>query len=306
MTELVDRTLGERIKVVIEGLDQGSAIWADPHQFENAIVNLAVNARDAMESDGTLTIRIERKSLQDREVNSLSAGDYIAVAVSDTGCGMTAEEIDRAFEPFFTTKPVGKGTGLGLSQVFGFARQSGGDVTIASRLGEGTTVTLYIPRLPAADVATTEAPQPISLIAPVPLQPKVSAATILIVEDDPRVRIATVGALEELGHQTIACGSGEEALGELQQRHNIDLLITDVIMPSMTGPELVSQVVKLYPHVGVLFVTGFAGGAGGVDSFAEHDVLRKPFTVAGLSTAVEAALQKVTGRRHGPTSAAAE
>src|SRR5204863_3719704 len=178
-------------------------IYVDPHQLENAIVNLAVNARDAMEGRGLMRISTRNERLAANQVGDIRAGDYVKISVTDTGCGMAPDVLERAFEPFFTTKPVGKGTGLGLSQIFGFAHESGGEVGIESQVGRGTTVSIYLPRTTAE--------------APVRIYPQahradrdahVPGARILLVEDDPRVRTATVDALEDLDYDPVACGSG--------------------------------------------------------------------------------------------------
>jgi CheY-like chemotaxis protein len=200
---------------------------------------------------------------------------------------MPAEVLDRAFEPFFTTKPVGKGTGLGLSQIFGFAHQSGGEVGIESQVGVGTTVSIYLPRSEAA-------------AAPVRLHPTaqrtesdmhVPGARILLVEDDPRVRAATVGALEDLDYEPVACSSGAEAIS-LFEANEFDLVISDVIMPEMTGPELIRYLKAEHPNTfGVLFVTGYVGD-GETDDLVGYELLRKPFTVGGLASAVSAAIAR--------------
>jgi CheY-like chemotaxis protein len=196
--------------------------------------------------------------------------------------------IDRVFEPFFTTKPVGKGTGLGLSQIFGFARQSGGDITLNSSVGEGTVVSVYLPRSIATASGAGEARA--ALAGGAAIEPAPAGTSILVVEDDPRVSRATVGALEELGYRTIACASGREAIDILERESDIQLIITDVMMPEMTGPELVREASKRWPWIAVLFVTGYVGEAGDADDLSGHDILRKPFTVSGLSGAVAAAL----------------
>jgi len=288
MSDLLDRTLGERIAVETRLTADPWLIWCDPHQLENAIINLAVNARDAMEGQGRLTIETGNVTLSDGEIGAARAGDHVRIAVTDNGCGMTPEVLEHVFEPFFTTKPVGKGTGLGLSQIFGFARQSEGEIEISSALGEGTTVALYLPRFEAEDGVMIEE-RPVVTTAPAGL----AHATILVVEDDARVSAATVSALEELGYTPIACGGGEEALAILSGRTDIHLVITDVVMPGMTGPELVARVTPLYPDIAILYVTGYVGDAGDSMMFAQHDVLRKPFTVAALEAAVAQALTAI-------------
>jgi len=287
MSDLLDRTLGEQVTVKTTGLDGDWMAEVDPHQLENAIVNLAVNGRDAMDGEGALTIDAAQIVLGDGEIGSLRAGEYVRISVTDSGHGMTTDVLERAFEPFFTTKAVGRGTGLGLSQVFGFVRQSGGEVTIESALGAGTTVSLYLPRqLERADGRT-------GVVAVVDTSTiEVPALSIMVVEDDPRVRSATVAALDELGHRPLAFGSGEEALGHLAEDDRFDLIISDVVMPGIKGPELVAQVVRRFPNIAVLFVTGYAGDASEAEGFADHELLRKPFTINALKNAIAAALQR--------------
>jgi signal transduction histidine kinase/ActR/RegA family two-component response regulator len=301
MRDLVDRTIGERIKVEIGIAEEPWTVWADANQLENAILNLAVNARDAMDGEGTIGITIQNLILAEGEVGELAAGDYVRIAVSDTGSGIAPEHLDKVFEPFFTTKPVGKGTGLGLSQIFGFARQSGGDVTIESALGIGTTVSILLPRatglIEQAPVHVTRA----DAEGPEARQ-AAEGIVVLVVEDDPRVCRSTVSALEELGYQPLACASGPEALQVLGERDRVDLVITDVMMPEMTGPELVREIAREYPEIAILFVTGYVGEAGEAADLGGYDMLRKPFTVSALAQAVSAAL----GRRSSESPAASE
>ena len=299
MSELLDRTLGERIKVATKLAGNAWPVFVDSHQLENAILNLAVNARDAMEGGGTLTIRTANVVLVANEVGDVQPGEYLKLSVTDTGCGMTEEVKERAFEPFFTTKPIGKGTGLGLSQIFGFAHQSGGEVGIESELGKGTTVSLYLPR--------TEAAAPVRLhpqITGGEAEPTVPGARILLVEDDPRVRAATVDALEDLDYQPIACASGAEAI-DLFDKQPFDLVISDVIMPEMTGPELIRIIKAKRPEIAVLFVTGYVG-EGESEDLIGYELLRKPFTVGALASAVAAALARPVSepRRSGGAAAA--
>ncbi|MEA3016474.1 MAG: hypothetical protein QOI38_1196 [Sphingomonadales bacterium] len=307
MLDLVDRTIGERIQVHTRFADEPWHVWADANQLENAIVNLCVNARDAMEGSGELRIGVENVSLEDGEAGQLPEGEYVRISVSDTGSGIAPEHLERVFEPFFTTKPVGKGTGLGLSQIFGFARQSGGDVTIESELGRGTTVSIYLPRsqqaaLQAADRHAAAGPR-----IDEPLHSAEEGAVVMVVEDDPRVSRSTVAALEEIGYVAIACHSGRDALDMLARNDTIDLVVTDVMMPEMTGPELIREMARLYPHIGVLFVTGYVGEAGDAQDLSGYDILRKPFTVAALADAVAGALgHRVSGSRPASTVAAAE
>lgn len=291
MKVLLDRTLGERVVVNVHAASALWPIWADAHQLENAILNLAVNARDAMDGAGRLDIAVEDISLDAAASGGLKPGDYVRISVSDTGCGMSKQVMERAFEPFFTTKPVGKGTGLGLSQIFGFVRQSMGDVHIASELGRGTTISLLLPR--HHGIAAQRSGVELSVAA----RPDTGALEILLVEDDPRVQASTRAGLTELGHVVRACGSGEEALAILAGGGSFDLVLTDVMMPGMTGPELIAAISRDYPEIAVLFVTGYVGEAGQTEDFADHEVLRKPFTISALGKAIGRAMGRRPGRR---------
>ena len=299
MSDLLDRTLGERIHVEIDLAADSWPIYVDPHQLENAIVNLAVNARDAMDGTGTLRIATSNVTLGNNEVGDIRAGDYVRLSVIDTGCGMTQEVMDRAFEPFFTTKPVGKGTGLGLSQIFGFAHQSGGEVGIESQLGKGTVVSIYMPRSEATAAKVRLHPA----VHRRDEEATVAGARILLVEDDPRVRASTVEALQDLDYQPVDCASGAEAI-ELFHRQRFDLVISDVIMPEMTGPELIRHLKGLRQDFAVLFVTGYVG-EGETDDLIGHELLRKPFTVGALAGAVSAALSREANEPHRTGEAAA-
>jgi signal transduction histidine kinase len=287
MSDLIDRTLGERIRVDVDIASDTWPIYVDPHQLENAIVNLSVNARDAMQGEGLMRIAAENVRLAANQVGDIQAGDYVKISVTDTGCGMSPEVLEHAFEPFFTTKPVGKGTGLGLSQIFGFAHQSGGEVGIESEVGRGTTVFIYLPRTQvAAEVRVHPAAQR-SEAADL----HVAGARILLVEDDPRVRSATVDALEDLDYEPVSCDGGAEAI-ELFRSQEFALVISDVIMPEMTGPELIRHLKSTHDReFAVLFVTGYVGD-GESDDLRGYELLRKPFTVGALASAVAAALSR--------------
>jgi signal transduction histidine kinase/ActR/RegA family two-component response regulator len=300
MSDLLDRTIGERIKIDVKVARDTWPTYVDPHQLENAIVNLAVNARDAMDGQGVMRITTENQTVAANQVGDIRAGEYVKISVADTGCGMTPEVLDRAFEPFFTTKPVGKGTGLGLSQIFGFAHQSGGEVGIESRVGKGTTVSIYLPRTEAAaQVRIHPAVQRTDSDVRVP------GARILLVEDDPRVRAATVGALEDLDYEPVDCASGAEAIA-LFQSTEFDLVISDVIMPEMTGPELIRHLKATETReFAVLFVTGYVG-EGESDELRGHELLRKPFTVGALAGAVSAALARTASAPPQTSKAAAK
>ena len=287
MSDLLDRTLGDRITVRHLARADGWSIFADRHQLENALLNLAVNARDAMEAGGTLTIATAQVALRPGDVTDLDPGDYVRITVSDTGTGIARAVLDRVFEPFFTTKATGKGTGLGLSQVFGYAHQSGGTVTVDSVVGTGTTVSLYLPR----HSDTVESNDEITLDSSA--TPAARTATILVVEDDRRVLSATVDALHELGHRPVACLGPDEAAAQLRRHPDVDLLLSDVLMPGQTGPELAADLRKVRPGLKVMFVTGFSGDIASADAFGSDTVLRKPFTIGTLGTAIEATLRDI-------------
>ena len=281
MSNLLDRTLGDAITVATRDDGTGWSVWADRHQLENAILNLAVNARDAMDGRGTLTIATGATQLGDHEHGECPAGDYVTIAVTDSGCGMAQDVLERVFEPFFTTKPVGKGTGLGLSQIFGFVRQSEGQIGIDSTPGAGTTVTLYLPR--RVSHAAAAEPQHATVETYEQIAP--AGLDILVVEDDPRVLAATIGALEELGHHPIGCGDPLQAPDVLATHDPIDLIVSDVLMPGQTGPEMIAALPPPFSGTAVLFVTGYAGEVAG-DMLCDRVVLRKPFTIAALERAI--------------------
>jgi signal transduction histidine kinase/ActR/RegA family two-component response regulator len=286
MRDLIDRALGDTIQVWTEHADPSWHVWVDRHGLENAILNLAVNARDAMDGRGTLVIATGTVTLAKDEVGHCAAGDYASISVSDSGCGMPPEVIERVFEPFFTTKPIGKGTGLGLSQIFGFVQQSHGDIAIRSAPGDGCAVTIYLPRFVVAE----SAPRPAQPVAEAAAETLVRPLQVLVVEDDPRVLAATTAALKELGHQPIPCNDPLNAVSVATGLTAVDLIISDVLMPGKTGPELIAELSPLRPDAAVLFVTGYAGEAGESEDFGGHAVLRKPFTIAGLDAALRQAL----------------
>jgi two-component system, NtrC family, sensor kinase len=285
MSELLGRTIGETftIETVLAGGLWNAAI--DPNQLENAIVNLAVNARDAMGDGGRLTIETANCHLDEHYIeqagDEIASGQYVMVAVSDGGAGMTREVMSRAFEPFFTTKPSGVGTGLGLSQVYGFAKQSGGHVRIYSEVGEGTTVKLYFPRFTGADIPVWSAREPAA-----PVMRTDGNETVLIVEDDAQVNRLAVEALQERGYRVLSAEDGASALRILDDAANIDLLLTDVVLPGgMNGRELTDAVLGRRPDVKVLYMTGYTRNAiihhGRLDP--DIDLLTKPFTADALT-----------------------
>jgi PAS domain S-box-containing protein len=282
MSDLLFRALGETISVETV---MAAGLWRveiDANELEAAILNLAVNARDAMPNGGRLTIETSNTHIDHayaQEHVEVVPGQYVAVAVSDTGVGMDTRTIAQAFEPFFTTKPVGKGTGLGLSQVYGFVKQSGGHVKIYSEPGQGTTVKLYLPRwigVPAQDASND--------IVPVPEGD--NEEVILVVEDDDDVRSQSVEALRELGYRALEAHDGPAALRLLERQQRVDLLFSDVVLPGgMTGAQVAAQAKALRPEIKVLFTTGYARNAiihhGRLDKGVE--LITKPFSVADLA-----------------------
>lgn len=292
MRDLLDRTIGEAIDIETADESAGWRLCVDRHQLENAILNLAVNARDAMDGRGTITLTAHQTTLAAGEIGGCAAGDYVALSVADTGCGMTPEVRARVFEPFFTTKPPGKGTGLGLSQIFGFVRQSDGEIDLESEPGAGTRFTLYLPRyLEAGDTVPT--PMRVGTAAP----RDTDALDILLVEDDPRVLAATMGALVELGHRVTPCDDPLRVPAVLEGLDRVDLIVSDVLMPGQTGPEMIAALAGRIDDIGILYVTGFSGEETDAARFGGHPVLRKPFTMAALETAIADALSRRDARR---------
>jgi signal transduction histidine kinase len=286
---LLRRTLGEHIEVRYV---ETAGLWpamADPAQLESAVLNLALNARDAMQGGGRLTIELGNKVLDEAYASQhaeVTAGDYTMVAVSDTGAGMTPDVMARAFEPFFTTKHDAKGSGLGLPMVFGFVKQSGGHVKIYSEPGEGTTVRIYLPRAVAATPAPRKGQPPVEL-------PR-GSATILVVEDEPGVREIAVAILQDLGYQVFEAADGTQAL-KIFGEHSaeIDLLLTDVVLPGkVRGRELADRVVAFRPEVKVLFMSGYTENSivhhGRLDDGVRF--LAKPFKREQLAQKVAEAL----------------
>lgn len=290
MSELLSRTLGEHIHietVLAAGLWQ---IRADPAQLENTILNLAVNARDAMPNGGRLTIEAQNVFVDDgyaREY-AISPGQFVMIAVADTGTGMSPDIISKAFDPFFTTKEVGKGTGLGLSQVYGFVRQSGGHVRIYSEPDVGTTVKIYLPR----HQAEVEAAEQVQASAPV--HRGVRSELILVVEDDDRVRALSVEALKELGYSVVEASGPGEALRLLEQEQEFALLFTDVVMPEMSGRDLAERARRMHRKIKVLYTTGYTRNAivhnGVLDSGTS--LLTKPFSLEELASKVRKLLDE--------------
>jgi signal transduction histidine kinase/ActR/RegA family two-component response regulator len=288
MSELVRHSIGASIELetVLAG-----GLWEamiDPHQLENALINLAINARDAMPDGGKLTIETANTHLDASYAanhSEVTPGQYVMVAVSDSGTGMTADEVEHAFEPFFTTKRVGKGSGLALSQVFGFVKQSNGHVKIYTEFGVGTTVKLYLPRHVEPEVE----PAIIEWASSEPEPPRGrSHETILLVEDDEDVLAYTAEALEGLGYAVVGASDASSALTALERRPDVSLLLTDVELPGLNGQELAEEVTRRRPDIPVLYTTGYTANA-----IVHRDILErgarsllKPFTLAQMATTV--------------------
>ena len=289
MSEMLRRTIGERLRVetVLAG-----GVWrihADVPQLENAILNLCVNARDAMPEGGKLTIETSNAYLDEvyaAQHEEVAPGQYVQVSVTDTGVGMPREVVERAFDPFYTTKGVGRGTGLGLSQVFGFVKQSGGHVKIYSEPGTGTSVKIYLPRW-MGDQAIALQPA-----APAALPLARADETVLVVEDDPDVRHVSVEALRHLGYTVVQAGSGDEALEVLALQPRVDLLFTDIVMPGMTGRALSDAAALVRPGLRTLYTTGYTRNAVVHNGVLDAGVafLPKPFSVEQLAAKVRRVL----------------
>jgi signal transduction histidine kinase len=284
MLDLLRRSLGGMILVEADLAPSPWAVAAEASQLEQAILNLAINARDAMADGGTLTIATRNLPAGDPdEPDELPAGDFVVISVTDQGSGMPPEVLERAMEPFFTTKPPGKGSGLGLAQVYGFARQFGGTARIDSAPGRGTRVALLLPRGVQGDAVAGHAPDPVRAARP---------ARILVVEDEPDVRQATVDTLLSFGHAASGAASAAVALSMLAAEP-ADLLLVDHAMPGMSGVELIRQVRQTYPKMRTLLMTGNADAVLRHDDIAERSVVHKPFGMKTLQHAVDAALAQL-------------
>ena len=284
MDELLQRSINETIRLDMQ-LDEH--LWvaeADPNQLESALLNLVINARDAMPNGGSLVVSTSNQHFDEdftQGQSNLDAGDYVVLSVTDTGCGMPQSTINRAFDPFFTTKPIGQGTGLGLSMIYGFSKQSGGHVAIQSVVGEGTTVSLFLPRF-GGDLPRDHP----SDVEHSPLAR--SGETVLIVEDDPAVRVLVSTVLSDLGYAYVEACDGDSAVPILDSAQRIDLLISDVGLPGMNGRQLAEIGRQLRPELRVLFITGYAEHAAVRGGFLDPgmQMITKPFTFDLLTAKV--------------------
>jgi CheY-like chemotaxis protein len=290
MSEILERTLGETIEIETAA---EPGLWlarADGGQVENALLNLAINARDAMVGGGKLTIECANARLDEAHAvrnSSALVGDFVTLAVADTGVGMSEAVLERVFEPFFTTKDVGRGSGLGLSMVYGFARQSSGHVTIESAVGQGTTVKLYLPRWEgtAAQVQKTVTNE----------VPRGQGEVVLVIEDDPDVRELVVEMLDSLGYSVIEAPTTNTARTALEGADGIDLVLSDVVLPAGTsGPALVREARACHPGLKAVFMSGHMGEAVTRNGLPRPDavVLNKPFQRREIAEALRAALDE--------------
>jgi PAS domain S-box-containing protein len=289
MEELLGRTLGEKIRLAIDLSPELSAALTDASQLENAILNLAINARDAMPHGGTLTIATTNEVVKVKEQfgqEEIDAGDYTVVCVGDTGVGMSPDTVAKVFEPFFTTKPIGQGTGLGLSMIYGFAKQSRGHVRVDSAEGKGTTFRLYLPRYQGVVDKKSVAPT---------RDPATGAGeTVLVVEDDSAVRLIISDLLRDLGYACIEAGDGQAALPMLTSNTPLDLLITDVGLPGLNGRQVAEIARQHRPDLKVLFVTGYAEHATGHAPFLAPgmEMVTKPFALDALALKIRDMIRK--------------
>ena len=283
MQDLLQSALGRRVQMELRLADDLWPAMVDPTQIELVILNLAINARDAMRGGGVVTIETaNREPGQPAKAGDLPAGDYVEITVHDVGTGMTPDVLAKAFEPFFTTKGPGAGSGLGLSQVFGTARQSGGDVQIDTTPGKGTSVSVLLPRARVAAERAVASPAGVA-------EPRSSGAVVLIVDDDDAVRGTTVEILVALGYQVLQASGGEEALALLDGAGAIDLLLTDVVMPGMNGPELARRVRGQRPRLPIVFISGYADPEG-IAGALQGRLVRKPFSTRDLRARIEEAI----------------
>ena len=264
--------------------DVATNVWpieVDISELELAMVNVAVNARDAMPDGGTFILSARNSVLQSHSNSARLAGEYVTISLSDTGTGIPKDVLAKIFEPFFTTKTVGKGTGLGLSQVYGFATQSGGAVTALSDVGKGTTITLYLPR-------SHRAPQPSVETVGVSVG-KSGAGTVLVVEDNADVAEVTGSLVEQLGYHVLHAASASEALDRLKSNGKVRLVLSDIVMPGgMNGIELAAEIRRHYPDISILLTSGYSEAAYGAK--LDHEILRKPFELAALEKAINGVL----------------
>jgi PAS domain S-box-containing protein len=266
--EILDTGLGRSVELHLEVDQDVWPVTVDAAEFETALVNLVINARDAMPQGGSVKVRANNVHIDD----GIRKGDYVAIAVRDTGVGIPSDLIAKIFDPFFTTKPVGKGTGLGLSQVHGFAHQAGGTVAVTSELGQGTTFTIHLPRS-----------EPVAKVTEVEVN-SIGSGTVLLVEDNPDVATASIGLLEQLGYSVLWVSDAEAALKAID-RNGIDLVVSDIVMPGvMDGLGLAQSIKQRHPGLPILLATGYSDAA--QSARLDYPILRKPYQIHELSRAL--------------------
>jgi CheY-like chemotaxis protein len=289
MVDLLRRTIGESIEIKVVEDEELWKCFVDPNQLENAILNLAINARDAMSTGGTLEVMTSNRRIDDdyaRARSDAAPGEYVLITVGDTGSGMTEEVQQHAFEPFYTTKDVGQGSGLGLSMVYGFIKQSGGHVNAYSEMGAGTTVSLFLPRYSEEEVPEGASNDPAEI-------PKANGEVVLVVEDDSDLRSLMVRILRSLNYRVLNANSGVSALEILNSPTKVDLLFTDLVLPErMAGTVLAEKARRVRPDLRVLYMSGYSD-----DSIIQHErngdsapFLRKPFRTVDVALRVREAL----------------
>lgn len=281
MEDLLVRTLGEQVRLTVAANPETWPALSDVNQLESALLNLAINARDAMPNGGQLTITVENMVLdQAYFVGRVDGnnGDYVSISVTDTGHGMDADTLSKAFDPFFTTKPIGQGTGLGLSTIYGFLHQIGGHASLSSEVGKGTTVRMFLPRF------TSQAP-PVETMPDRTVEPAGKGQTVLVVEDEDAVRLLIVEVLTELGYRALQVPNGDAAMVHLTSSRPLDLLITDVGLPGLNGRQVAEIARRNRPDLPILFVTGYAANAAVRASFLDPgmEMISKPFAVRQLA-----------------------
>ena len=296
--ELIRRTVGPEVEIQIS---LGDGVWTvecDPNQLENTLLNLAINARDAMATGGMLTISSADRSLTKADLldqDEAAPGAYVEISVADTGTGMTPDILARAFEPFFTTKPTGQGTGLGLSQVFGFVKQSGGFVRLESAAGHGTTVRIYLPRHQPGEAENDQSQAGVQAMAEDgSVSAKAIRGTVLVVEDEADVRDMITNVLRDLGCTVLEAQDGPAGLRVVQSRRNLDLLVTDVGLPGLNGRQLADAARSIRSNLPVLLITGYAGKAlEDMELAPGMQVMPKPFALDALAACVSGIMMRL-------------
>ena len=284
VTDLLVHTLGGLVELKWQVADGVPPAFADQAQLELALMNLIINARDAMPDGGTVTVSADARTVAEEDARGLASGDYVVLSVADTGCGIAPEMLSQVTEPFFTTKDVGKGTGLGLSMVYGFAQQSGGAFRLDSKVGEGTRAEIWLPQATAAAITDDAGADDAEAEAPM------ARLRVLLVDDHEGVRATTAALIEELGHEVTALPSGADMLASLADGGGAcDLLVTDYAMPQMSGAELIRRAREQRPSLAALIITGYAEGDALANRPADVGVLTKPFSIGQLRRALGAA-----------------